>query len=56
MYGETSMLFHTALLNAHRELDRAVMNLYGFSVKETDEAACVARLMELYQAMATEEK
>jgi hypothetical protein len=46
----------SALLNAHRELDRAVMNLYGFSVKETDEAACVARLMELYQAMATEEK
>jgi len=32
MYGETSMLFHTALLNAHRELDRAVMKLYGFPV------------------------
>ena len=49
MYGETSMLFHTALLNAHRELDRAVMKLYGFSVKNTDEAACVAALLERYQ-------
>jgi hypothetical protein len=49
MYGETSMLFHTALLNAHRELDRAVMKLYGFSIKDTDEAACVAALMEMYQ-------
>jgi hypothetical protein len=56
MYGETSMLFHPSLLNAHRELDRAVMNLYGFSVKETDEAACVARLMELYQTMTAGEK
>jgi len=52
MYGETSMLFHTTLLNAHRELDRAVMKLYGFSVKETDEAACVAALMEMYRKLA----
>ena len=51
MYGETSMLFHTKLLNAHRELDRAVMKLYGFSVKDTDEAACVAALMERYQKL-----
>ena len=51
MYGETSLLFHTALLNAHRELDRAVMKLYGFSVKDMDEAACVAALMERYQAL-----
>ena len=51
MYGETTMLFHTALLNAHRELDRAAMKLYGFSVKDTDEAACVAALMERYQSL-----
>jgi len=51
MYGETSMLFHTALLNAHRELDRAVMKLYGFTVKDTDEAACVAALIERYQML-----
>ena len=52
MYGETSMLFHTALLQAHRELDRAVMKLYGFSVKDMDEATCVAALMERYQMLA----
>ena len=51
MYGETSMLFHTALLNAHRELDRAVMKLYGFPVKDFSEADCVAALMEMYQKL-----
>jgi hypothetical protein len=39
------------LLKAHRELDRAVMKLYGFSVKAMDEAACVAALMEMYQLL-----
>jgi len=51
MYGETSMLYHTALLNAHRELDRAVMKLYGFPVKDFSEADCVAALMEMYQKL-----
>ena len=37
------------LLKAHQNLDRAVMKLYGFSVKDMDEAACVAALMERYQ-------
>ena len=44
----------SALLNAHRELDRAVMKLYEFSVKDTDEAACVAALMERYKAMTVD--
>ena len=39
------------LLKAHQNLDRAVMKLYGFSVKETTEAGCVAALMELYQKL-----
>ncbi|MCL2044761.1 MAG: methylase [Oscillospiraceae bacterium] len=39
------------LMNAHRDLDRAVMELYGFSVKDMDEAACVAALMERYKIM-----
>jgi len=40
------------LLKAHRNLDRAVMKLYGFTAQNTpDEAACVARLMELYQGL-----
>ena len=51
MYCETSMLFHTALLNAHRELDRAVMKLYGFPVKDFTEADCVAALMGMYQKL-----
>jgi len=56
MYGETSMLFHTSLLNAHRELDRAVMKLYGFPVKDFTEADCVAALMERYQKMICGDK
>ena len=51
MYGETSMLFHTSLLNAHRKLDSAVMKLYGFPVKDFSEADCVAALMEIYQEL-----
>jgi len=39
------------LLKAHQNLDRAVMKLYGFSVKETTEAGCVASLMERYKVM-----
>jgi len=39
------------LLKAHQNLDRAVMKLYGFSVKETTEASCVAALMERYRKM-----
>jgi hypothetical protein len=52
MYGETSMLFHESLLNAHRALDRAVMKLYGFPVKDFSEADCVAALMEMYQRLS----
>ena len=37
------------LLMAHRANDRAVMQAYGMPIKETDEAACVAWLMRLYQ-------
>jgi len=40
------------LIKAHRELDRAVMKLYGFNIKETTEASCVAALMERYRALA----
>ena len=40
------------LLKAHRALDAVVMKLYGFSVKDTTEASCVAALMERYQKIA----
>jgi len=40
------------LLKAHRNLDRAVMKLYGFTPQNTPtEADCVAKLMEQYQAL-----
>jgi hypothetical protein len=41
-----------ALLNAHRELDKAVMKLYNFSVKDMDEAKCVSELMQRYKMLA----
>ena len=41
------------LLKAHQNLDRAVMKLYGFNIKDTTEAACVAALMERYQKLVS---
>lgn len=37
------------LRKAHQRNDAAVMSAYGMPIKETDEAACVAWLMRLYQ-------
>lgn len=37
------------LRKAHQANDRAVMQAYGFSVKEMSEADCVAELMKMYQ-------
>lgn len=39
------------LRKAHIANDKAVMQAYGFNIKETSEAKCVAALMELYQKM-----
>ena len=39
------------LQKAHTANDRAVMQAYGFSVKDTSEADCVAALMKMYQEM-----
>jgi len=54
MYGENSMPFHPKLVKAHRELDRAVMRLYGFPIKDFIEADCVARLMGLHEGLVGE--
>ena len=35
---------------------RAVMQAYGMPIKETDEAACAAWLMRLYQEKVEEQK
>ena len=37
------------LRKAHQMNDKAVMQAYGMPIKETDEPACVAWLMKLYQ-------
>ena len=44
------------LRKAHMANDRAVMQAYGMPIKETDEAACVAWLMRLYQEKVGEER
>lgn len=43
------------LHKAHQQNDKAVMQAYGMPIKDTDEAACVAWLMRLYQAKITEQ-
>lgn len=42
------------LRKAHQANDRAVMKAYGMPIRETDEAACVAWLMKLYQQKVKE--
>ena len=44
------------LRKAHVANDKAVMQAYGMPIKETDEAACVAWLMKLYQEKVGGEK
>ena len=44
------------LRKAHQANDRAVMQAYGMPIKETDEAACVAWLIKLYQEKVKEEE
>ena len=44
------------LRKAHVSNDKAVMQAYGMPIKETDEAACVAWLMRLYQEKVAEQK
>ena len=52
LYDELSMPLD--LRKAHQANDRAVMQAYGMPIKETDEAACVAWLMKLYQEKVNE--
>jgi type I restriction-modification system DNA methylase subunit len=48
MYGE-NMYLYPELLTAHQQNDRAVMQAYGFPVKNTfTESHCVAELFKLY--------
>ncbi len=47
LYDETTM--PPELRRAHQQNDRAVMQAYGFSVKDMTESKCVAELMRMYQ-------
>ena len=49
LYDEVAM--PPELRKAHQQNDRAVMQAYGFDVKTTTEASCVAELMRMYQAL-----
>ena len=49
LYDETTM--PPELRKAHQQNDRAVMQAYGFSVKDMTESKCVAELMKLYQKL-----
>lgn len=42
------------LSKAHKANDIAVMKAYDFNIKETSEADCVAKLMEMYQKLTQE--
>ena len=54
MYGEKMYLF-PELLKAHQNNDRAVMQAYGFSIKDMTESSCVAELMKMYQKLVDSE-
>ena len=53
LYDELTM--PSELRKAHQQNDRAVMEAYGMSIKETTESSCVAELMRRYQAMTAAE-
>ena len=45
------VLMPPELRKAHQDNDRAVMQAYGFSVKDMTESKCVAELMKMYQKL-----
>ena len=51
LYDEVTM--PPELRKAHQLNDKAVMEAYGMSVRDTTEASCVAELMRLYQMLVS---
>ena len=49
LYDELAM--PVELRRAHQQNDRAVMQAYGFNVKNMTESQCVAELFKLYQEL-----
>ena len=54
LYDEVTM--PPELRKAHQDNDRAVMEVYGFPIKNFTESDCVAKLFELYQEYVKGEK
>lgn len=52
LYDETTMPLE--LRKAHQQNDKAVMRAYGFDIKTTTEATCVAELMRMCQTPTEE--
>ena len=52
LYDELTM--PPELRKAHQNNDRAVMQAYGFSIKDMTESKCVAELMKMYQELTKE--
>lgn len=53
---DPTLMKTTGMLKVHQNLDRAVMRAYGYSIKDTTEASCVADLMERYQRLIVNAK
>ena len=51
LYDELTM--PPELRKAHTQNDKAVMQAYGVSIKDTTEESCVAKLMKLYQQLTS---
>ena len=49
------VLMPPELLKAHRENDKAVMQAYGFPIKDFTESDCVAKLFKMYKAITEKE-
>ncbi len=49
LYDELTM--PPELRKAHQNNDKAVMQAYGFSIKDMTESSCVAELMKMYQQL-----
>lgn len=54
LYDELTM--PPELRTAHQQNDRAVMQAYGFSVRDMTESTCVAALMKMYQQLTHEKE
>lgn len=51
LYDEVTM--PVELRKAHQDNDRAVMQAYGFPIKNFTESDCVAKLLEMYKALTS---